>query len=172
MRGVSSGAFFGSLMPIIAVPARSLLKRPTAVPLMTQIIRASAIGSVGTTAFMGIGLLALMRNQGDYGWQDRSWRLRESYSQVTTDYFELAGATLGGLASLSRHAPHTTTTLAASRLAKPWLRPVGLVSLGAGLGMVVAMVWTAERSKAPVETLKKEVVEAGKGLAAGTGVKA
>jgi len=171
MRGVSSGAFVGSLIPLIAMPARSLFKRPSAVPLMAQVIRASVIGSVGTTALMGVGLLGLMRGQGDYGWQDRSWRLRESYSQVTTDYFELAGAALGGLASLSKLAPHMTT-VPASRLVKPWVRPVGLVSLGAGLGMAVAMVWTAQKSGKPAETLKEEVIEAGKGAATGTGLKA
>lgn len=172
MRGISSGAFFGSLIPILAIPARSLLKRPTTIPLMMQVIRASAVGSIATTVFMGIGLLGLMRGQGDYGWQDRSWRLRESYSQVTTDYFELAGGALGGAASLSKLAPHMTT-LPASRLGKPWVRPVGLVGLSAGLGMVAAMVWTAERSKKPIDTLKQEVIEAGKGVnAAGAGVKA
>jgi len=52
------------------------------------------------------------------------------------------------------------------------MRPVGLVSLGAGFGMVAAMTWTARRSNKPAETLKKEVIEAGKGLAAGTDLKA
>lgn len=173
MRGVASGGFVGSLIPLIALPARSLLKRPSAVPLLTQVLRASAVGSISTTAFMGIGLLGLMRGQGSYGWQDRSWRLRESESQVAMDYFMIGGAALGGvLATASDVAPRTTTTANVSRLARPWVRPVGLISLGAGLSMVAAMIWTAQTSRKPIGTMKKEVVEAGKGItAAGAGTK-
>lgn len=172
MRGVASGGFVGSLIPIIALPARSLLKRPSAVPLLTQVKRASAVGSISTTAFMSVGLLGLMRGQDDYGWQDRSWRLRESESQVAMDYFMIGGAAIGGVLATASDVGPQTTPVSVSRLARPWVRPVGLISLGAGLGMVAAMAWTAQTSWKPAATMKKEVIEAGKGIAAaGTGTK-
>lgn len=132
-RGLTTGSLIGAavattrhLLPFGSSPARQLL-------LSSRVLGASATGAV-----IGVGLSALatvgrMWGRDDIEWQDRSWRLMESRSQLRVDDWTYAGMAV---------AP---AVLAAARASTKgsvsgWRGVVGAVGLGSIGGMVAYLV--------------------------------
>lgn len=77
---------------------------------------------------MVVGLPGTMWNKEKIEWQDRSWRLLESKSQLEVDDWTYGGMVLGGLA-------------AARGTGLGWRGAVGSVGLGSVAGMFGYMGW-------------------------------
>lgn len=182
LRAFASGALVGTLAPLITSPVRSVLGRPNATSsLSTRMLAATSRGTWIGTAITGVGLLARVPVGELIQWQDRSWRLRENEGQVVQDYALLVGATVGGAyGAATRRAvsasaqTHILPGGAAGRAVAVgrWMRPLAFAGVGSYVGLIAAIVWEGSQRPRPVEGIQEEVVEAAKGVSAGTGIKA
>jgi len=129
-RSLPIGAAIGALIPIIQT---SILKRPSSstAPFINRVLKGSATGTL-TSAAICLGLTFVrMRDQDDYAWRDRSWRLLEHKYQCELDDFSVASATAGGILGAR----------AMRGVGPVWRGAVGGAGLGTVAGVVIYMGW-------------------------------
>lgn len=126
-RGLTTGTLIGATI----ATARHLLPSSAPKPLFAaRLLRASSTG-----ALIGVGLSALatvgrMWGRDEIEWQDRSWRLMESKSQLRVDDWTYAGMAAAPVAM-------------AARGMMGWRPMVGALGLGSVGGMVVYLATSA-----------------------------
>lgn len=154
-RGFTAGAILGLASPFARTAITTILRRPSLagpLPWTTRLLSSAAIGSLGGTAFLGVGMTARMWGREEIEWQDRSWRILANKTQNREDDWSAGGIIIGALA----------LGLASRRGAGLGL-PLGRASLGgAAVGSLLGTVGHVLTSSHSVEDMEQKVV-AGEG---------
>ncbi|KAL9596339.1 MAG: hypothetical protein Q9219_005856 [cf. Caloplaca sp. 3 TL-2023] len=155
-RGFNAGAILGLVAPFVRSAFQTVLQRPPLVsplPWSARLLSSVAIGSIGGTALLAVGMTGRMWGREEIEWKDRSWRILANKGQNREDDWSLGGIILGTV----------VTGIMAKRLRittgiSPWRAVVGGAAAGSVLG-TLGHVLTSSRS---VEDVEKKVV-AGEG---------
>ncbi|KAL8852574.1 MAG: hypothetical protein Q9221_002570 [Calogaya cf. arnoldii] len=154
-RGFTAGAILGLASLFARTALTTILRRPslvTPLPWTARLLSSAAVGSLGGTALLAVGMTARMWGREEIEWQDRSWRILANKTQNREDDWSAGGILFGALA----------LALASRRGAIPGL-PLGRVSLGgAALGSILGTVGHVLTSSQSVEDVEKKVI-AGEG---------
>ncbi|KAL8790004.1 MAG: hypothetical protein Q9213_000890 [Squamulea squamosa] len=154
-RGFTAGAIVGLVAPFGRTAFNAILRRPslaTPLPWTTRLLSSAALGSLGGTAFLGVGMIARMWGREDIEWKDRSWRILANKGQNREDNWSASGMAIGA-ASLR---------LASQRGAGFGLPPGRAALAGAALGSILGTVGHVVTSSHSVEEVEKKVI-AGEG---------
>ncbi len=93
-RGFQAGAIAGGIASVPIHFWNRYRAYPT-VPFRNILLKSTGVGAIGSIAFLAIGLQQRMKGQEEYGWKQRSWRLRENRGQMEVDDFSILGMTTG-----------------------------------------------------------------------------
>ncbi|KAL8940485.1 MAG: hypothetical protein Q9211_002246 [Gyalolechia sp. 1 TL-2023] len=156
-RGFTAGALFGLISPFAQSAYATILRRPALVnrfPLVARSLSSAAVGGLGGTVFLAIGMAARMWGRDEVEWQDRSWRILANKGQNREDGWSLGGMILGavGMGLMTTGPGGIVAGLST------WRAIVG----GAAAGSVLGTVGHVLTSSQSVEDVEKKVA-AGEG---------
>ncbi|KAL8773333.1 MAG: hypothetical protein Q9209_001727 [Squamulea sp. 1 TL-2023] len=154
-RGFTAGAIVGLVAPFGRTAFNAIFSRPslaTPFPWSTRLLSSAALGGLGGTAFLGVGMIARMWGREEIEWKDRSWRILANKTQNREDDWSATGLVIGA-ASLGL----------ASRRGTGFGLPAGRAALaGAALGSILGTIGHVVTSSHSVEEVEQKVI-AGEG---------
>ncbi|KAL8720020.1 MAG: hypothetical protein Q9225_003065 [Loekoesia sp. 1 TL-2023] len=156
-RGFTTGAILGLVAPFARSAFTAILRRPASVnslPWTARLLSSAAVGSLGGTAFLAVGMTARMWGREEIEWQDRSWRILSNTGQNREDDWSFGGLVLGavGMGVAARRPGGFAMGIPI------WRAVVG----GAAAGSVLGTVGHVLTSSKDVEDVEKKII-AGEG---------
>ncbi|KAI4180531.1 MAG: hypothetical protein LQ348_005184 [Seirophora lacunosa] len=156
-RGFTAGAILGSIFPLARSTFSAIVRRPTSVaslPWTARLLSSAAMGSLGGTALLAVGMTARMWGREEIEWQDRSWRILANKGQNREDDWSVGGILLGavGMGIMARRGAGFTAGM------PRWRYMVG----GAAAGSILGTVGHVLTSSGSVQDVEEKVV-AGEG---------